>query len=92
MGGCLREKDGLSVLPFLGKIGLFPRHILGVRAKVTIAGNLAEIRAAQVKTLDDGSRTHIYAGDQLLNLFLCDLLGAERVNQYGNRLGNADGV
>ena len=66
---------------------MFPREFGEFAAEVAVAGNLAEIRGAQIEALDDRRRTHIHGRNQLLNLFAGNFFRAEGIDQHGNRLG-----
>ena len=72
---------------------MFPRQVDIGAAEVAVSSRLLVDWAAQVKHLDDASRTQVkVAADDLLNLLLCDLVGAKGIDHDGYRISDADGV
>src|SRR5690606_21853191 len=67
--------------------------LLRLAAEVAVAGGALVDRVDQVEHLDDAVRTQVeMPADQLFDLFVRDLAGAEGGDRDRGRLGHADGV
>src|SRR5262245_58841856 len=70
-----------------------PGELRLVAAEVPERRRLAVDRPPKVERFDDAARCELeVAADDLADLLVGDLAGAERVDEDRNRLGDADGV
>ena len=74
-------------------VGSLPGEVGVVAAEVAVRRGLGVDRTVQLQVVAEGSRAQIKVlADQLHDPSLGDVLGAERLNEQGERAGHADGV
>ena len=78
---------------FCGLVGLFPGEVSVFAAEVTVSSGLSVDRAAPVQVTDDGTRAQVEVFiDDLGDLHVVDLAGAEGLHVDGERFRHADGI
>src|ERR1041384_4433683 len=90
-----RRKLSNSFLKRLGFVGAFPRDCVEIAdlAEVAVVRSLAVNGTQQIELLDNVRRLEAeHFEHRLLNRFVRDLTGAERIDQHADRLRKSDRV
>ena len=91
---CFRPgSESRGSFQFGNLVGGFPGEIGVFAAEMPVGSGLAVDRAAQLQVADDGAWAQVEMFiDDLSDLFIIDLAGAEGFDVDAQRFGNADGV